>query len=268
MPKSQRKMYPAIGLAAILALTTVGILFPQVYAARAPVNDNFDSATVIADAPFTETVNTAKATTESSDPSECVNDGRTVWYRFSPEQDVLVQASTFGSDFGTVLSVFVSSTEFQCTIEQELSFEALAGEIYFFMIDSSGGGSGKNLVFSVDASSIIDIEVNIDPVGQLDSKTGMVTVGGILECSQSSAVALSGIAVQGNANRTNFARGFYDESASCIAGEPTVWSARVAASIGKFKPGDSTVFVDASGCGVLTCDEDSVSRIVAIKVIK
>ena len=267
MPHPHKK-YLTIGLASILALVTMGLSLPQVHAAGAPANDNFDSATIITGVPFTDTVNTAKATTENNDPEECINDGRTVWYSFSPEQDVLVQASTIGSDFDTVLSVFVSSTEFQCTIEQELSFEASAGETYFFMIDSFGGGSGKNLVFSVDASPIIDIEVSIDAIGKLDSKTGMITIGGTLECSESSLVALSGVVVQGNANRTNFARGFYDESASCTAGEPAAWSTSIAASTGKFKPGESVVFVNASGCGVLTCDEESVSRIVAIKVIK
>lgn len=76
-----------------------------------PANDDFDDAVVITELPFTDRVNTSAARTSHDDP---LNDescgfgsvcGHTVWYQFTPTQDMRVNASTSGSDgraYGTI----------------------------------------------------------------------------------------------------------------------------------------------------------------------
>src|SRR5215216_4878856 len=112
---SHKSCSPLAGLLLAIALTFAGVL---PVSAAPPSNDDFASATVVTEPlPFTDTVNTSEATTSSDDP-ECFGNGPTVWYEYTPSQDMLIEADTFGSDYDTTLSIYTRSpgslTQIRC----------------------------------------------------------------------------------------------------------------------------------------------------------
>lgn len=251
---------------AIAALLIVGISISPAFGA-APTNDEFDAATMISSVPFSDTVDNSEATTSSPDDPLCIGDGRTVWYSFTPSEDVLVSVNTTGSSGDTLLSGYVSSEGdpilFECTLSG-LSFDASAGTSYLFMVDSLGSPDGGTLVLNLEAFPLIDIEVSIDSNGKIEPKGRVVTIAGTVTCSQSVDIALTGVVNQGNPNRTKFAVESFSDSISCTSGELMTWSTSVVASPFRFKPGDASVFVEVTGCGVATCDQDIESRTVKL----
>ncbi len=84
-----------------------------------PPNDDFANAIVINTTPFMDTQDNSAATEETNDPIPQVTTGcpsssgfpgqgrfRTIWYRFTPANNVIVDASLAGSNYDTVLSVW------------------------------------------------------------------------------------------------------------------------------------------------------------------
>jgi hypothetical protein len=128
-----------------------------------PPNDDFGSAMIISALPFTDNADTTGATSASDDPAACGNNG-SVWYAFTPSQDEAITASTFGSNYDTVLSAYTGArgalTLVACnddssgTVQSQVSFGATAGTTYFFMISQccgSGGSGGGQHAFNVSA---------------------------------------------------------------------------------------------------------------------
>jgi hypothetical protein len=136
----------------ILGILAAFSVFPAF--AAAPSNDDFDDATVISELPFSDSIDTTGATTADDDPG-CFGQGSTVWYAFTPEEDIPVRADTGGSDYLATVSVYTGSrgklTQIACDNQGRMQFEAVAGETYFFMVGGQfGGGPGGQLDFSVD----------------------------------------------------------------------------------------------------------------------
>src|SRR3954469_312907 len=96
------------GLVAHLAEIGMAHRGAPALAAAPPPNDDFDAATVISSLPFSDGIDTSPATT-AADAPYCAGTGASVWYRFTPTQDVDVQADTFGSSYDTTLSAFTGS---------------------------------------------------------------------------------------------------------------------------------------------------------------
>ena len=85
------------------------LLLSAAVAQAAPANDDIASATVIRKLPFADgPLDTTEATTAPDDP-DCVGNGPTVWYAFTPAADAFVLADTFGSDYDTTLSAYTDS---------------------------------------------------------------------------------------------------------------------------------------------------------------
>lgn len=135
-----------------------------------PANDECVGATVIGPIPFTDNVDTTTATSNPADPSLSCNgngaqtDGNTVWYVWTPDEDIAVNISTDGSTepggapLDTAHGVFTGScaalTEVACVdqgLTDNLFFEATGGVTYYVkfgeFLDGVGGG---NLVVTVD----------------------------------------------------------------------------------------------------------------------
>jgi hypothetical protein len=177
-----------------MAILVSGFSFlPQAFAAP-PANDDFDSATLVGLAlPFSDSLNTIEATTAAGDP-DCAGNGPTVWYAFTPAQDIEVRAITFGSDYDTTLSVYTGSrgslTQIACNDDLQgpqssVIFNAIAGQTYFLMVGSFASGPGGNLVFSMDvAPPLLAFNMTIDSAGKVDPKTGTVTISGTVTCSR------------------------------------------------------------------------------------
>jgi hypothetical protein len=93
-------------LALVLALAFA--LFPAAAQAEPPSNDNFATAKVIdpASLPYSDSVDSSEATTESGEPGPCSGFGNSVWYSITPTQAGLIQVDTGGSATFNVLTVY------------------------------------------------------------------------------------------------------------------------------------------------------------------
>lgn len=117
-----------------------------------PSNDDFDAATLIPGLPFTALTNTRLATADPDDPTYGGGYGEgypTVWYSFTPSEDVTVEIDASRSSFYTFLDVFTGSREDLTEIvyrSQRIVFAATANTTYYFMIL---GESSGNLTLSV-----------------------------------------------------------------------------------------------------------------------
>jgi hypothetical protein len=134
----------------LLALVNMSPAFAQ------PANDDFDTATIIGGLPFVDSISTADATAAFDDPS-CNGNEHTVWYSFTPTQNMTLGANTFGSDYATTLSVYTGTRgalhQVTCYpfAPSQVTFTATANTTYFFMVASECcGNPGGNLVFTLE----------------------------------------------------------------------------------------------------------------------
>ena len=108
-----------------------------------PPNDRFPGG-VISTLPFSEFLDSSRATLESGEPEPtCGSDvGATMWYRYTPPADTILTADTRDSDFDTVLTVYTgdeisSLTQVRCSDDaydrqSEVVFSAQQGVTYYF----------------------------------------------------------------------------------------------------------------------------------------
>jgi hypothetical protein len=246
------------GIAIYLAIAPAAI-------AQAPANDDFDSATVIASLPFTDSIDTSEATTAADDP-QCSGEGHTVWYAFTAPADMGIEANTFGSDYDTTLTVLTGSRgalhNVTCnddaadSLQSRVRFNATAGVTYFFMVGSFVDSEGGNLVFSVVEIPLLppppEVGVSIDPVGTVVPKTGTATIHGTVTCSRPVSVDLAVGELRQRIGRF-FVVGFFDEFIEC-SGE-TAWSATVTGQNGLFVGGRAEASVVAFAFDPVTGEE-------------
>jgi PKD repeat protein len=159
-----------LAMLAIAAISLVGI-YPAL--AAPPGNDDILTPTVISGLPFSDYIDTSEATVAADDPWPSCNywgvREATVWYQFTPTADVVVMASTAGSNYQTNLAVYAGdvTSEVACTVwSNQAGFQAAAGQTYLIMIAAMGGtpypgGSyGGLLNFTLDVAP--------PPVAQFD----------------------------------------------------------------------------------------------------
>jgi hypothetical protein len=94
-------------LALVLLAATMGSM--PLARAAAPSNDNFANATAVGALPYTDTQDVAEATIEPLEPMACAPTTHTVWYSFTAPAQGTYIIDTNGSDFDTVLTVYVGS---------------------------------------------------------------------------------------------------------------------------------------------------------------
>jgi hypothetical protein len=145
-------------LSAFLMLVVSPILLVAAEEAVGPLNDDFDTATVVIDPlPFIDAIDTTHATTAANDPL-CAGNGHSVWYAYTPSADITITAHTLGSDYATTLSVYTDErgalTQIACNSGESLgpasvTFDATRGTTYFFMVASLGEEPGGVLNFTV-----------------------------------------------------------------------------------------------------------------------
>ena len=237
-----------------------------------PGNDDFDNATGIPGLPFGDAIDTSLATTAADDP-DCFGQGPTVWYSFVASADLRVSADTFGSDYDTTLSAYTGSrgalNQIACnddanSLQSMVTFGAIAGETYYFMVGAFASGPGGNLVFSVDvAPPPLTIDLIIEPVGSVVPRTGVATLRGTVRCSQPAIVDLFGN-VQQKAGRVVI-RGFFGDFFDCDGETP--WSATITSENGRFVGGkvQASVFAFAFAPDTGEFVEDQESTTVQLR---
>jgi len=159
------------GLPAALALLVLISSWSSVAQAQ-PGNDAFASPTVISALPFTDGLSTSTATTESGEPGPCGRIANTLWYRFTPSSNVLIQADTFGSGYDTVVAVYTgTSLDYLITVacnddfgggrQSYIEFRSTAGVTYLFQVGGFAGSTG-DLTFHMDGTAILPPPSNDD----------------------------------------------------------------------------------------------------------
>jgi hypothetical protein len=233
---------------ALLAFVSVSYALP-------PGNDDFDSATLAVNIPFTDdSVNTEEATSAADDPS-CLGNDHSVWYAFTPQINIRLEANTFGSDYDTTVSAWTGSRgnlEFVAcdddsanSLQSRIRFDAQAGTTYYFMVGSFPTSPGGNLVFNLleapPPPPVLTLDVELSSVGRVDPKTGVATVHGTVLCSRPVFVQLFG-ALKQKLGRV-FISGSFSDGISCEG--QNNWSADVVGENGLFTGGRAEAFVQA-----------------------
>lgn len=125
-------------------------------ALAAPGNDNFADATEIASIPYTDTVDTTDATEELLEPACVTYVGgparHTIWYRYTPTSDATLSADTSGSEFDSILAVYVGTNFLDLQTvgcadstwegRESVLFHPAPGETYYFQIEGYYGDAG------------------------------------------------------------------------------------------------------------------------------
>jgi len=123
----------------------------------APANDLFSTAADIADAPATINGTNINASIESGEPDHGdVPGGKSVWWRFTPAEDMGLVIDTFGSDFDTTLGVYTGTTVDGLTkvagnddaggfdtFQSLVGVSVQAGVTYYIAVDGWSGDSGS-----------------------------------------------------------------------------------------------------------------------------
>jgi hypothetical protein len=249
------------------------LALPAAAMAAAPSNDNIENATVITALPFSDSVDTAEATTAVDDP-DCIGNGPTVWYLYTPVADQTLLADTFGSDYDTTLSVYTASAgslvQIDCnddaagSLESAVVFDAVAGTTYYFMIGAFSSGPGGSLVFSLDESTLepTQLEITVDPRASFDARTGSATITGTATCTEG-AFGFMDVNLEQRVGRRSVV-GFGFAFVECD-GTSQAWSAEVFGDNGLFKGGPALATVFAEACGILDCAFDFEQRAVMLR---
>lgn len=165
--------------------------------AAAPTNDNFADATEITQLPFSETVDASEASVEPGEETDCNGGVASVWYRFTPDQDMSVRAEANDDiTFQTVaLSVYTGTSLDALTLvacgtqsplgyfsPQLVDFDATAGTTYYFRAADFTGVLGT---FTLDVEELIrpanDDRANAQPVGDLPASVSADTTSATTE---------------------------------------------------------------------------------------
>ena len=235
--------------------------------AAVPANDEFANAVVIGALPFNTSLNTSEATAVGDPANDCLVDGHTVWYQFTPSVDMRINANTFGSDYDTGIAVYAGTppnlTQIACnddalpgrTVETNVNFDATAGTTYYFMVGSCCGQDGGNLVFNVNVS--LNLALTINPSGSVDAKTGLATISGTVSCAEPASGFLDG-RVQQRIGRT-LITGFFFTEFECDGVTP--WQVQVSAENGLFTGGQVQVSVAA-----VASDRDATEANVTVRL--
>jgi hypothetical protein len=162
--------------------------------AAPPKAPNDEEPTVISTLPFNETLDVSEATASPTDP-ECERSGNTVWYSYTPAQDVRLAVDTSDSNWDTVVGVYEGDnlTRIVCTDSAVARFDAKAGKTYRVMIGSFYNSPAADLVFALaEASPALQVDARIAGRGRIVSLTGAARFKVGVRCSDAASAYASG----------------------------------------------------------------------------
>jgi hypothetical protein len=263
-----------VGLATALAsLALAGTAL-----AAAPSNDTFANATTISSLPFSDTVDTTGATTDSDDhaagPACGVSGGPTelhsVWYDYTPSSNQNIRIDTSGSSYGVGVAVLTGSPDSFSAVSCFLGSNqvpVLAGQTYHILVVDFSAGTGGTLHLSVSEIPPLEAHFTIDRFGSFDPRTGSATVRGTATCS-SGAYAFVGLnlAQPVGGSRLATITGSGGAYISSCDGSPHPWSAEVQpATGGRFVGGHASVSANFGACNGFDCKFESAQQDISLR---
>lgn len=108
-----------------------------------PANDDFSNAEVITSLPFTTMVDISDAWNETGEPGSCSPMEKTVWYLFTPSENMMVSLDTIGgTSFGRAAAYVSTGSGFSSInllgcVQGSLNFLAEGGKTYYLQIGDS-----------------------------------------------------------------------------------------------------------------------------------
>jgi len=227
-------------MVALCAGTLVAVPAPAI--AAPPSNDTEAGAVPIDSVPFTHSMDASEATADG--PRFCSTHA-TVFYTFTPSENVRVQVDTLGSEYDTALAVFTrdragDTQRVGCNNDRigwasGLRLRAIAGTTYVLMVarccgdpqDGRPGRSGGPLVLTLTEVTDVPLEVTIAVAGgTVDSTTGIATISATITCTNRSVVYAAGILRQVR-QELFVARGWWGVYMPCTPDAPVAWSYEV-----------------------------------------
>jgi hypothetical protein len=174
-------------------LGTLALAFTVVspVAAAAPGNDLPSGATAFTTLPYTIDQDTTEASVGTDDVG-CGAGGldiATVWYAFTPVEDVRVEIDARASEYLVGVNLFAGSADeasrFDCN-NDALAFDAAAGTTYFLLFaDVDDGVNGGALRAEIRvAPPSLNIALTVDPTAKVHPKTGQALITGNIACDR------------------------------------------------------------------------------------
>jgi hypothetical protein len=248
-PHSALRVIPVAWLMGVVLLCCVAVAQAQ------PANDDIANATPITSLPFDDSLNTTAATMAPDDP-DCFGNGPTVWYTFTPTEDVslFVDAQT-DTTYDSTLSVYTGTpgnlTQLTCS-DSSIVFEADAGTTYWFMVGSFFSEFGGTLVFRAEVTPpALELDIAVNATGVVDPKTGVARMSGTVRCNTESTIDFVGGSLQQRQGNKAISQGLGVPSFACT---PPLASWSDTTSIGPFKKGTAVVVdLQACGCNPISC---------------
>lgn len=240
-------------LATLLTLSALVVIGTSTVVAQAPDNDSVQSPVEITGVPFHFEQDTSEATADPADGG-CGGelDLATVWFRFTPQEDITVSFDTSASSYSTGVNLYIEDPANPGSLMLiDCSFPPLfatlsAGVTYFIMVTACCDGvNGGTLVLDVqEIPPAPEISLSINPTGSVQPSTGLVTLSGTLACSEN-ANAFIFIDAEQRKGRSLFqGSGFVD----IVCDGETPWSLTVEGFNGLFTAGKLQVHAFAEAC--------------------
>ncbi|TDO35164.1 hypothetical protein EV643_12450 [Kribbella sp. VKM Ac-2527] len=262
---------------AVLSALVLGTLITSAGTAlaAAPGNDTYGGRTVVGAVPFTDSLDTTEATTDSDDTDINANCGApandaSVWYEFTPGADDGIAVDVSSSTYSAGAIVATGSPGNWSLVAcgpGAVAWMATAGTTYTVLVfddqlDGGGNGGTLNLTIGViPPPPTVDITVN--RFAQFNSRTGTATVSGSAICTgEPDFTAVETTLSQQVGRFTVRGIGFSD---ILCDGTPRLWSVEVLPDNGKFAGGKAASVTFAFACGPFECGIDFEERIVQLR---
>jgi hypothetical protein len=277
--KKRAEVHPVIPTKLLIALIAVSGLVlgaSPALAAPAPSNDRIAGATAIATLPFSDTVDTTKATTDADEEAAgqpCRDFGapaieKAVWYKYTASADITLLVDTSQSSYTTGIAAYSgapSAETFVTCGPSRIRASAGAGDTVYFMVfgDQPGSPGGTLRITVEEAPPPPEVSLTVDPVGTFDPQSGSATISGTVTCTGTADFAGINGSVTQTVGRFTI-NGFFFTSFTCD-GTTQTWTATTTSNNGKFAGGQATVEASAFACNVSGCGQDFVTQRVRLK---
>jgi hypothetical protein len=261
--------------AAVAALVLATLVMSEGTAlAVAAGNDVYGGRTVVGAIPFTDSLDTTEAGTDSNDSDVNVQCGApataaSVWYEVTAVADGGLAADVSSSTYSAGVIVATGSPGSWSLVAcgpGAVGWAATAGTTYAILVfddQADGAGNGGTLNLTIDvipAPPTVDITVN--RVAAFNSGTGSATVSGTLVCTGAEFAAVETSLSQRVGRFTIHGFGF---SGVVCDGTVQAWTAEVLPENGKFAGGKAATVALAFACGAFQCGIGFEERTVQLR---